>query len=167
MQRDCDCNELPKICQDIDLVTARATEATLPIDASGADATVFEPAPSNIRAVLKPRDLVISEAWLKAYRKELKTIIDSGPFHPETPLPGEACTPIMDLNVVKLHSNGSLDKLKNCLVVRRDLQKNIKEGKWSPTASFRALKIFLAHAARLRVCVRQLDFVGAILQTKV
>jgi len=73
----------------------------------------------------------------------------------------------MDLNVVKLRSDGTLDKLKNRLVVRGDLQKNIEEDKWSPTASFRALKMFLAHAARLKVRVRQLDFVGAFLQAKV
>ena len=73
----------------------------------------------------------------------------------------------MDLNVVKLKSDGTLDKLKNHLVVRGDLQKNIEEDKWSPTASFRALKLFMAHAARLKVRVRQLDFVGAFLQAKV
>jgi hypothetical protein len=59
----------------------------------------------------------------------------------------------MDLNVVKLRSNGTLDKLKNCLVVRGDLQKNIEEDKWSPAALFRALKLFLAHAAHLNVRV--------------
>ena len=62
--------------------------------------------------VLKIRDHVIREAWLKAYRKELKTLIDSGTFQPETPLPDESFTPIMDLNVVKLQSDGQLDKLK-------------------------------------------------------
>jgi hypothetical protein len=73
----------------------------------------------------------------------------------------------MDLNVVKLKSDGTLDKLKNRLVVRGDLQKNVEEDTWSPTTSFRALKLFLAHAARLRVWVRQLDFIGAFLQAKV
>jgi len=73
----------------------------------------------------------------------------------------------MDINVVKLRSDGTLDKLKNHLVVRGDLQKDIAEDKWSPTASFRALKLFLAHAARLHVRVRQLDFIGAFLQAKV
>jgi len=91
-------------------------------------------------------------------------LIDSGTFQPETPLPDESCTPIMDLNVVKLRSDGTLDKLKNRLVVRGDMQKNLDEDKWSPTASFRALKLFLAHAARLKVRV---DFVGAFLQAKV
>jgi hypothetical protein len=65
--------------------------------------------------------------YLKAYRKELKTLIGAGTFQPEIPLPDEPCTPIMDLNVVKLRSGGSLDKLKNRLVVRGDLQKNLDE----------------------------------------
>lgn len=113
------------------------------------------------------KDAKIKEAWLKAYKKELKTIIDTGTFTPDTPNEGENCTPIMDINEVKLCSNGILDKLKNCLVVRGDLQKDIAEDKWSPTASFWALKLFLAHAARLHVRVWQLDFIGAFLQAKV
>jgi hypothetical protein len=167
MQRDRDWQEVGTACNDMELARACASEATMQIDSPGADATVFEPAPSNLRAVLKIRDHVIREAWLKAYQKELKTLIDTGTFQPETPLPDESCTPIMDLNVVKLRSDGTLDKLKNRLVVRGDMQKNLDEDKWSPTASFRALKLFLAHAARLKVHVRQLDFVGAFLQAKV
>jgi len=167
MQRDRDWQEVGNACQDMELARACASEATVQIDSPGADATVFEPAPSNLRAVLKIRDAIIREAWLRAYRRELKTLIESGTFRPETPLPDESSTPIMDLNVVKLRSDGTLDKLKNRLVVRGDLQKNLDEDKWSPTASFRALKLFLAHAARLKVRVRQLDFVGAFLQAKV
>jgi hypothetical protein len=40
------------------------------------------------------------------------------------------------------------------------------EDKCSPTASFWALKMFLAHAARLKVHVKQLDFAGAFPQAK-
>jgi hypothetical protein len=67
-------------------------------------------------------------------------------------LEGETCTPIMDINMVKLKSDGTLDKLKSRLVIRGDLQKDVEKDTWSPTASFRALKKFLAHAARL--CIR-------------
>jgi hypothetical protein len=167
MQPDRDWNEVGHACNNLELARACATEATLYIDAPGADATIFEPAPKNLRAVLKIRDTLIRDAWLKAYRKEMKTLIDSGTFKPETPLDDEVCNPILDLNVVKLCSDGTLDKLKNRLVVRGDLQKNIEEDKWSPTASFRASKMFLAHVARLKVRVRQLDFIGAFLQAKV
>jgi hypothetical protein len=46
----------------------------------------------------------------------------------------------MDINMVKLKSDGTLDKLKSRLVIRGDLQKNVEKDTWSPTASFRALK---------------------------
>lgn len=73
----------------------------------------------------------------------------------------------METNKVKLKSDGSLDKLKVRIVVRGDLQAKLaKEDKWSPTASFRAMKMFLADAARHKVRVRQLDFIGAYLQSK-
>jgi hypothetical protein len=80
---------------------ACATDATISIDASGSDASIFEPAFSNIPAVLLIKDVNIQEAWLKAYRKELKPIIDSGTFQWETLLDREQCTPIMDSNIVK------------------------------------------------------------------
>ena len=38
---------------------------------------------------------------------------------------------------------------------------------WSPTASMRTLKYFLADAAKHKARVHQLDFIGAFLQTKV
>ena len=38
---------------------------------------------------------------------------------------------------------------------------------WSPTASIRTLKYFLADAAKLKARVHQLDFIGAFLQDKV
>jgi hypothetical protein len=44
--------------------------------------------------------------------------------------------------------------VKNCLVVRGDLLiKHITEDKWSPIASFWALKMLLAYAAKLWVHV--------------
>jgi hypothetical protein len=63
---------------------------------------------------------------------------------------------------------GTLDKLKTRLVVRGDLQsKIISEDTWSPTASFRALKMFLALACKCKVRVKHLDFVGAFLQANI
>ena len=38
---------------------------------------------------------------------------------------------------------------------------------WSPTASMRTLKYFLADAAKHKAIVYQLDFIGAFLQAKV
>jgi hypothetical protein len=109
----------------------------------------------------------VKEEWLKSVRKELKTLVDSGTFLEDVPHAGETSTPVMEIFKVKVKSDGSLDKLKTRLVVRGDLQdKNITEDKWSPTASFRSLKMFLGHAARLKTRVKQLDFVGAFLQAK-
>jgi hypothetical protein len=65
---------------------------------------------------------------------------------------------------VKINNEGSLDKLTTRIVVRGDLQSGVVEDKWSPTASFRSLKMFLAHASRLKARVKQLDFIGAFLQ---
>jgi hypothetical protein len=50
-------------------------------------------------------------------------------------------------------------------MARGDLQKDtLLEDKWSPTASFRSLKMSLAHAVHLKCRVKQLDFIGAFLQ---
>ena len=38
---------------------------------------------------------------------------------------------------------------------------------WSPTASMRTLKYFLAYAAKYKARVHQIDFIGAFLQAKV
>jgi hypothetical protein len=88
---------------------AFATDATLPIDAEGADASIFEPAPGNIREVLRLRNTTIHDAWLKVYRREIKNLIDTDTFRLAAASPGTSCTPIMDLNKVKLCSDGSLD----------------------------------------------------------
>jgi hypothetical protein len=131
------------------------------------DALSWEPAPSSIRDILKMPDGIVRREWLKSVKKEIKTLVDCNTFLDDTMVPGEISTPVMDTYKVKIKSDGSLDKLKTRLVVRGDLQdKNITEDKWSPTASFRSLKMFLAHASRSKVRVKQLDFIGAFLQAK-
>ncbi len=49
MQPDRDWVDVGGVCQDIELARACATEITLPIDAPGADATIFEPSPANLK----------------------------------------------------------------------------------------------------------------------
>jgi hypothetical protein len=98
----------------------------------------------------------VREEWLKSIQKELKTLVDSGTFQEDTMHAEETSTPVMEIFKVKVKSDGSLDKLKTRLVVRGDLQdKHITEDKWSPTASFQSLKMFLAHASRLKTRVKQ------------
>ena len=53
-------------------------------------------------------------------------------------------------------------------MVRGDLQnKEIVGDTWSPTASMRTFKYFLADAAKHKAVVHQLYFIGAFLQEKV
>ena len=67
-----------------------------------------------------------------------------------------------------IQSDGSLDKLKLRIIVRGDLQYKESVGDtWSPKASMRTFKYFLADAAKHKAIVHQLDFVGAFLQAKV
>ena len=54
------------------------------------------------------------------------------------------------------------------MVVRGDLQnKELFVDTWTPTASMRTLKYFLADATKHKARVHQLDFIGAFLQEKV
>jgi len=149
------------------LAEACAAEAHADLIPKMSDANSWEPAPKSIRDIFKMADGLVRQEWLKAMKKEIKTLVNSGTFAIDTLKAGEISTPVMETFKVKVRSDGSLDKLKMQLVVRGDLQdKNITEDKWSPSASFRSLKMFLAHAARLKARVKQLDFVGAFLQAK-
>jgi hypothetical protein len=151
-------------CTDLSLVEACAVEAHTDLQPTSTDANSWEPAPKTIRDILKVKDGMVRQEWLKAIKTELKTLIDSGTFAHNTLKNGEISTPVMEIFKVKVRKDGSLDKLKCRLVVRGDLHdKNITEDKWSPTASFRSLKMFLAHASRIKAQVKQLDFVGAFL----
>ena len=68
----------------------------------------------------------------------------------------------------KKWSDGILDKLKGRIVVRGDLKnKEIVGDTWSPTASLRTLKYFLADSNKHKSRVHQLYFIGAFLQAKV
>ena len=68
----------------------------------------------------------------------------------------------------KIQSDGSLEKLKMRIVVRLYLQnKELIRDIWSPTASIRTLKYFLADAGNHKARVRQLYFIQALFQAKV
>ena len=74
----------------------------------------------------------------------------------------------MDVYKARIQSDGSLDKLKLRIVVRRDLQnKEIVGDTWSPTVSMRTLKYFLADSEKHKARVHQLDFIGVFMQAKV
>ena len=110
----------------------------------------------------------IKKPWLKANLKEIKNIINNQTFLIEDQNEGEPVTPCMDVYKAKIQSDGSLDKLKLRIVVRGDLQnKEMVGDTWSPTASMRNVKYFLADAAKHKARVQQLDFIGAFLKAKV
>ena len=76
-------------------------------------------------------------------------------------------TPCMDVYKAKIQSDGSLDKLKLRILGEGDLQnKELVGDTWSPTASMRTLKYFLADATKYKEISHQLDFIGAFLQEK-
>jgi len=153
-------------CSDQDLAEACAAEVHPNFMPNSQDAHSWEPAPKTIHDIIKLPEGYVKSAWLKSVKQELKTLIDSGTFVSDTMKEGKVSTPIMEIFKVKIKSDGSVDKLKTRLVVRGDLQTAaLSEDKWSPpTASFCSLKMFLAHAARLKARVKQLDFVEAFLQ---
>jgi len=133
----------------------------------GSEVSVFRPEPRNMHEMLRlPTD--IREQWLKADRAELKNLIDNKTVQIENPKLGEKVYPTLSLYKVKLNSKGLLDKLKSRIVVRGDLMRqDLPHGDpYSPTASSRTLKMFLADAAKHQVRVKQLDFIGAFLQAK-
>ena len=74
----------------------------------------------------------------------------------------------MDVYMSKIQSDGSLGKLKLRILVRGDFQsKEMVGDTWSSTSSMRNLKYFLSDAAKHKARVRQLEFIGAFLQSKV
>ena len=74
----------------------------------------------------------------------------------------------MDVYKEKNQSDGILDKLKLGTMVRGDLKnKEFIGDTWSPTASMKTLKHFLADAVNNNTIVHQLGFIGAFLQANV
>ena len=60
----------------------------------------------------------------------------------------------------KIQYDGCLDKLRLRIVVRRDLlNKEMVGDTWSPTASMRTLKYFLADETKHKARVHQLDLI--------
>ena len=103
----------------------------------------------------------IKKPWLKSTLKEINNLINNQNFIIEDQNEGEPVTPCMDVYKEKIQSDGSLDKLKLRIVVIGDFHnKEMVGDTWSPTASMRTLKYFLADAAKHKARVHQLDFIG-------
>ena len=134
---------------------------------SGSEVSHFIPEPRNFAEVTKFSENN-KKPWLKATLKEIQNLINNQTILIEDQNEGEPVTTCMDVYKANIQSDRSLDKLKLRIVVRGDLQnKEIVGDTWSPTASMRTLKYFLADPAKHKARVNQLDFIGAFLQAKV
>ena len=103
---------------DMELFTACEAEAKEPpINLSAVDPSPFMPPCMRIRAVLKMADLKVREAWLRAYQKEIKTLIETKTFALDKPKDGEPVIAIMETNKIKIKHDGSLDRLKCKIMV--------------------------------------------------
>ena len=128
-------------------VVKKISQELTPLGESGSEVSHFIPEPRNFGEVTKLSEN-IRKPWLKATLKQIKNLINNQTFLIEDPKEGEPVTPCMDFYKSKVQSYGSLDKLKLIILVRGDLQnKEIFGDTWSPTASMRTLKHFLADAA--------------------
>ena len=77
-------------------------------------------------------------------------------------------TPCIDVYKAKLSYDESLDKLKVKIAVIGDLKiRDFIGDTWSPTASMRNLKYFLAYYFKHKEKVNQLFFIGVFLQANV
>ena len=73
-------------------------------------------------------------------------------------------TPCMDVSKAKIQSDGIIGKLKLRIVLRGDLHNKELVGEtWSPIASMRTLKYFLADTVKHKARVHQLYFIGVLL----
>ena len=137
------------------------------LEESGSEVSNFIPEPRNCSEV-KQLSKNIKKPWLKATLKDINNITNNQTFLIEDQYAGKPVTPCMDVYKAKIQSDGSLDNLKLRILVRGDLQnKEMVRNTWSPTASLRTLKYFLADAAKYKARVHQFDFIGAFLQAKV
>ena len=126
------------------------------------------PEPMSIKQILKMQE-PLKTKWLKSTATEIKVIMDNNTFNvDDTPLPGEQIIPTKPVYKAKLNADGSLNKLKTRIVVRGDLQKlRPGENTWSPTASMRLLKTFVAAATQEGKEIKQVDFIAAFIQARV
>ena len=126
------------------------------------------PEPMSVKQIHRMDDPLKSK-WMKSIATEVKVIFDNNTFNlDDVPLPGEQVLPVKTVFKTKINADGSLNKLKTRIVVRGDLQKlRPGENAWSPTASMRLLKTFVASAAQEGKEIKQVDFVAAFIQAKV
>ena len=107
------------------------------------------------------------DKWGEAIKSEITGLFDNETFVlDEKPLPADEIIPAKLACKTKLNIYGGLDKLKARVCLRGDLQIKDDFISWSPTASTRLLKCFIADAIRNKSKIFQLDFIQAFIQSK-
>ena len=135
-----------------------------PLGESGSGVSHFIPEPINFSEVTKVSD-DINKPWLKATLKEIINLFKNQTFLVEDPEKDEPVTTYMDVYKAKIQSDGSVDNIKLIIVFKGDLQNKEWVGDtWSPKASMRTLKYFLADASKHKTRVHPLYFIGSFLQ---
>ena len=129
-------------------VVKEISQELTPLGEYGSEVSHFIPEPRNFAEVTKLSEN-IKKPWLKSTLKEIKNLINNQTLPIEYQNEDESVTPCMDAYKANIQSDGSLDKLKLIILVIGDLQnKEMVGDNWSPTASMRTLKHFLADAAK-------------------
>ena len=134
------------------------------------DPNMFIPKLKGIKTVLciKHMDPMTYKLWSWAIRAKIKNLIMQGTFKLEKAQEDDFSIPTTLVFKVKLTLNGEWDKAKARICVRGDIQgKHEQEETWSPTSTKCTRRTFLANVARNSSIVKQLDYVGAFLQTPV
>ena len=105
----------------------------------------FIPEPVSIHNVLRLSPSV-KDRWGDAIRKEIQGLFDNDSFDTNKALLADKIIPVKCAFKTKLNSYGGVDKLKARICLRGDMQIKESFNNWSPTASTRLLKSFLANA---------------------
>ena len=120
----------------------------------GLNAADFLPAPEHWKAILK-LPINTQPPWIRSMLRELKLLIkEKICFKKELPGPDDPIIPVTAKFRTKIKSDETIDKLKACICLRGDKQAEMTDfDTWSPIASFKELKLFLAYAAWKKCCI--------------
>ena len=126
----------------------------------------YIPEPKSLHQVTKLSEH-IKNKWGAAIKKEVLGLFDNDTFDTnERALPADEVIPVKCAFKTKLNAYGGLDKLKARICLRGDMQVKDQINNWSPTASVRLLKCFLADAIANHAKIYQLDFIQAFIQSE-
>jgi chromatin segregation and condensation protein Rec8/ScpA/Scc1 (kleisin family) len=146
----------------------QVTEANIPKPGQDEDPEISFPPQTNVMRILRYKDNKKKIRWIKALKKELNTVIDSGTLNnKEQAIKNYTVVSTTDANKIKLDQDDNMEELKLQRCVRGDLQKKknpTMEDPPSPSTSMIMSKLLLSESARHKAIIFQLDVIGAFLQ---